>query len=302
MVEPETVVQLVISTGPAPRVVPNLVGRPVAEARTELEAMGLTLAESEQVFSDDIGLGSIVAQNIPEGTEVARGSGVVVAVSRGPDLVIFPDLSAATTFEQAAAASDRRRLPAGAHLRRRSGGDPERHDRRRGPGHGRDLSPRHGRRVHRSVASRRQGARVATVRPSPGNSAASGRDVDDRTRGSRRRRHRRRSRARARARAAARHSGRRRRGQRPRRRQRRQRAATPPRLPRSPPRSGRMAGRRLPATTTSPSWDGAAIGDRAGDRDLRRPRHRSSTTPASCATRRSSTCPRPTSTRSSAST
>ncbi len=104
MVEPETVVQLVVSTGPAPRVVPNLVGRPVAEARTELEAMGLTLAESEQVFSDDIGLGSIVAQNIPEGTEVPRGSGVVVAVSRGPDLVIYPDLSAATTFEQAAAA------------------------------------------------------------------------------------------------------------------------------------------------------------------------------------------------------
>jgi serine/threonine-protein kinase len=103
MVEPETVVQLVVSTGPAPRVVPNLMGRPVAEARTELEAMGLVLTESEQVFSDDVVLGSIVAQNIAEGTEVPRGSEVLVAVSRGPDLVIYPDLTGAATFEQAAA-------------------------------------------------------------------------------------------------------------------------------------------------------------------------------------------------------
>jgi serine/threonine-protein kinase len=103
MVEPETVVQLVVSTGPAPRVVPNLAGRPLAEVRSELEAMGLVLRESEQVFSDDVVLGSIVAQNIAEGTEVPRGSEVLVAVSRGPDLVIYPDLTGAATFEQAAA-------------------------------------------------------------------------------------------------------------------------------------------------------------------------------------------------------
>ncbi len=103
MVEPETTVELVVSTGPAPRIVPNVAGRAVADARAELEGMGLTLTEVEQVFSDDVPIGAIVAQVVPEGTEVTRGSDIGVSVSRGPDLVIYPDLAAATTFEQAAA-------------------------------------------------------------------------------------------------------------------------------------------------------------------------------------------------------
>lgn len=101
-VEPETPVQLVVSLGPAPRIVPNLVGRPLAEARAELDAIQLSLVEVEQVFSDDIPLGSVVAQNLPEGSEVERGSTVAVALSRGPDLVTYPDLSGAPTFEAAA--------------------------------------------------------------------------------------------------------------------------------------------------------------------------------------------------------
>ena len=36
MVEPETVVQLVVSKGPAPRVVPNIIGLSVADATTQL--------------------------------------------------------------------------------------------------------------------------------------------------------------------------------------------------------------------------------------------------------------------------
>jgi eukaryotic-like serine/threonine-protein kinase len=101
-VEPETVVQLVVSLGPAPRVVPNLVGRPLAEARAELESVQLSVVEVEQVFSDDIPLGSVVAQSVPEGSEVERGTTVAVALSRGPDLVAYPDISTAPSFEAAA--------------------------------------------------------------------------------------------------------------------------------------------------------------------------------------------------------
>ena len=104
LVEPETTVQLVSSLGPAPRVVPNLVGLTVADAQAQLAAQRLTLVESEQVFSDDVPLGAIVAQNIAEGTEVPRDSQILVAISRGPDLVVFPDLTGLTTFEQAAGA------------------------------------------------------------------------------------------------------------------------------------------------------------------------------------------------------
>ena len=103
LVEPDTVVQLVISKGPAPRVVPNIIGLAVADATTQLTDLQLTLSQGEQVFSDDFPLGAVVSQSVPEGTEVPRGSDVSVVVSRGPDIVVFPDISAATTFEQAAA-------------------------------------------------------------------------------------------------------------------------------------------------------------------------------------------------------
>lgn len=102
-VEPETVVQLVASIGPEPRVMPNLIGRAVADARAEVEGgLLLVLTEAEQVFSDDIALGSIVTQSVAEGTAVPRGSEVVVSVSRGPDLVAYPDLSTAPNYEAAA--------------------------------------------------------------------------------------------------------------------------------------------------------------------------------------------------------
>jgi eukaryotic-like serine/threonine-protein kinase len=103
-VEPQTTVQLVSSRGPAPRVVPNLAGLTVTDAQALLAEQQLVLVEAEQVFSDDVPLGAIVAQNIPEGTEVPRESQVAVAISRGPDLIVFPDLTGLATFEQASAA------------------------------------------------------------------------------------------------------------------------------------------------------------------------------------------------------
>ena len=103
LVEPETPVELVVSLGPAPRSIPDVVGTPVGAARTELEELGLTLTEVGQEFSDDIVLGSVLAQSIEPGTEVQRGSDLTVIVSRGPDIVPFPDLSDAANYEEAAA-------------------------------------------------------------------------------------------------------------------------------------------------------------------------------------------------------
>jgi serine/threonine-protein kinase len=103
MVEPETPVELVISSGPAPRTVPDIVGVAVGAARDELEGIQLTLHEAGQEFSDDIPLGSVVSQAIGSGTEVARGTEVQVIVSKGPDIVSFPDISGAATYEAAAA-------------------------------------------------------------------------------------------------------------------------------------------------------------------------------------------------------
>lgn len=101
---PGTVVRMVVSQGPAPRVVPTLIGVEVNGARilVESERLVFTVA-AEQQFSDEIAAGSIMWQSVEPGTEVPRGSEISVVVSQGPDVVPFPDLSQSPTYNDAAA-------------------------------------------------------------------------------------------------------------------------------------------------------------------------------------------------------
>ncbi len=101
-VEPQTVVQLVVSVGPAPRIVPLLVGMPIGEALALLKVLSLVAVEGEPAFSPDIPLGSVVAQSVDPESEAPRDSEVVVVVSKGPDLVMYPAFVDVRTFEQAA--------------------------------------------------------------------------------------------------------------------------------------------------------------------------------------------------------
>lgn len=101
-VPPETLVELVVSKGPAPRQVPDVVGTPGGQARATIEGLQLVMAEGPQEFNDDVPLGSVIRQEPAPGTEVERGSTVTVVISRGVDLVVFPDLSGAATYEAAA--------------------------------------------------------------------------------------------------------------------------------------------------------------------------------------------------------
>jgi serine/threonine-protein kinase len=101
LVEPETMVLLVVSDGPAPRVVPDVVGETAGGARDAVEDVQLEFVEGAQEFSDEVPLGTVISQDIEAGTEVTRGSPVTVIVSKGPDLVAFPDISDAATYEEA---------------------------------------------------------------------------------------------------------------------------------------------------------------------------------------------------------
>ena len=58
--------------------------------------------EAAQEFNDDVPLGSVIRQEPAAGVEVERGATVTVVVSRGVDLVQFPDLAGAATYEDAA--------------------------------------------------------------------------------------------------------------------------------------------------------------------------------------------------------
>lgn len=102
-VPPETLVELVVSKGPAPREVPNVVGEAGAAARAAIEGLQLEFAEAPQEFNDEVPLGTVIRQDPAPGTELERGSTVTVVISKGVDLVRFPDLSGAATYEEAAA-------------------------------------------------------------------------------------------------------------------------------------------------------------------------------------------------------
>jgi serine/threonine-protein kinase len=93
---PGAEVALVVSDGPQPRRVPQLRGLSEEEATQLLDDLGLTLAVGEQVFDDEVPAGEIARQNPAVDADIERGATITANVSKGPDLVTFPDLTGMT--------------------------------------------------------------------------------------------------------------------------------------------------------------------------------------------------------------
>ena len=92
-VEPGSSVDLVVSLGPEPRVVPDIAtGSSLAVARERLEALGLGVLEW-QVPDNVVAAGRVVRVEPLPGTEVAADSVVTVVVSDGPEKVRVPFLA-----------------------------------------------------------------------------------------------------------------------------------------------------------------------------------------------------------------
>ena len=87
-----TAVDLVVSSGPAPRAVPSVVGLTAEQARTALEAEGLVAAMSED-YSQTVAEGLVLSASPAAGTEVSRGDTVTVTVSLGRPFVDIPDFA-----------------------------------------------------------------------------------------------------------------------------------------------------------------------------------------------------------------
>ncbi len=87
-----TVINLVVSNGPALRPVPLIVGMNLDEATVIVVELGLVLGVSDDSFSNDVAVGLISAQSPPPGQLVPRGSTVVYSISLGPDLVELPNI------------------------------------------------------------------------------------------------------------------------------------------------------------------------------------------------------------------
>ena len=90
---------LVPSLGPPPVKVPDLTGMTVPDARQALEAVGLEVGETRQVYDEKLATGEIVAQSVAPRDEASQGSAIDVVVSKGPAPVPVPKVVGKTQQE-----------------------------------------------------------------------------------------------------------------------------------------------------------------------------------------------------------
>ena len=89
--KPGTPVDLVISKGPEPVPVPDVVGKKIANAKAQLADVGLK-ADVSQKYSESVKDGAVISVKPKAGTIVDSGSKVAVVVSKGPPPVTVPNL------------------------------------------------------------------------------------------------------------------------------------------------------------------------------------------------------------------
>jgi len=89
----DAAVRLVVSRGQSPATVPQFVGMSVGDATNLAQAKHLTLATAQQgQYSQTVPKNVVLSQDVPAGTQVARGTTVTVVLSLGPPLVTVPDV------------------------------------------------------------------------------------------------------------------------------------------------------------------------------------------------------------------
>jgi serine/threonine-protein kinase len=91
-VDKGSTVNVIVSAGPEPRTIPQLIGLPPDQVEQALRGLGLVPARGEDVFDPVVAGGLVAASNPPQGTQVARDSTVTYQVSKGADLVTVPNL------------------------------------------------------------------------------------------------------------------------------------------------------------------------------------------------------------------
>ena len=89
--KPGTPVDLVVSKGPEPVPVPDVVGRKVGAAKDALAAVGLK-ADVSQKFSETVADGVVISVKPKPGAIVDSGTRVALVVSKGPPPVTVPSL------------------------------------------------------------------------------------------------------------------------------------------------------------------------------------------------------------------
>jgi serine/threonine-protein kinase len=100
---------LFVSTGPAPRVLPELAGLTVAQATAGLQQLGLTVEVADPVFDEKVPLNTVIKWTVPDaptlvaGGNVTKGTAVRLVASKGPAPRPAPDLTGKTLADATAA-------------------------------------------------------------------------------------------------------------------------------------------------------------------------------------------------------
>ncbi len=89
---PESVVDLIVSLGPASVSVPNVVGQPQSTASGTIGAAGLIVGAVTTTTSVTVPSGSVISQSPVAGTSVAQGTAVSLVISLGPPGGLDPGL------------------------------------------------------------------------------------------------------------------------------------------------------------------------------------------------------------------
>ena len=93
-------INLTISKGGEPVVMPNIMFRPLRNARVVLMERGLYIGNIDYVFSDSVGVDTVISQSIRPGRTVTFGNYVNLVVSKGLEAEIeVPNLTGMTFAE-----------------------------------------------------------------------------------------------------------------------------------------------------------------------------------------------------------
>ncbi len=91
LVKPGATIAIIVSKGPQPIDVPDLVGKRIAKAQGTLTGLGLVVSVSER-YDETIPKGQVIAQTPTAGTVINAGNTVTLVVSKGPPPVTMPKL------------------------------------------------------------------------------------------------------------------------------------------------------------------------------------------------------------------
>ncbi|MEJ5921963.1 Stk1 family PASTA domain-containing Ser/Thr kinase [Bifidobacterium thermophilum] len=94
-------VTVVLSLGPMPVNMPDIVGKTKDEAQSLFDSLQLKATYSEE-YSDTVASGRIISASQSVGTQLHWGDSVSVVVSKGPQTVTLPDVTGKSTSEATA--------------------------------------------------------------------------------------------------------------------------------------------------------------------------------------------------------